>query len=184
MSSFHIKLARRFLWGGGVIAYPTEAVYGLGCDPFNREAISRLLDLKRRDMAKGLILIASDIRQVADLVRIPSGSARERIVSSWPGFTTWVLPVRADIPYWLTGEHGTLAVRVTAHRTAAALCREFGGPLVSTSANPSRLPPAGNRTTLRRYFGPALDYIVPGSLGGETRPSEIRDAASGERLRL
>ncbi len=183
MSRWHLRTARGILRAGGVIAYPTEAVYGLGCAPLDGRAVARLLYLKQRSVEKGLLLIAAAFEQVAPLVEEPSPQMLARLEATWPGFTTWILPARPGVPRWLTGQHAGLAVRVTAHPVAAALCRYFGGPLISTSANPGGLPPARNMLKVRGYFADALDYIVPGAVGGEARPSEIRDACSGAVLR-
>lgn len=183
MSRWHLRTARGILRAGGIIAYPTEAVYGLGCDPQDGRAVARLLQLKLRPSNKGLLLIAADFDQLVPWVEEPSPAMWARLEASWPGFTTWILPARPDVPLWLTGQHAGLAVRVTAHPVAASLCRYFGGALVSTSANPSGLRPARSVLKVRRYFGRALDYIVPGAIGGEARASEIRDACSGAVLR-
>ena len=183
MSRWHLRTARGILRSGGVIAYPTEAVFGLGCDPLDGRAVARLLELKRRPVAKGLVLIAADFEQLVPLVEEPTPEMMTRLLATWPGFTTWIVPARPDVPSWLTGRHAGLAVRVTAHPLAAALCRHYGGALVSTSANPSGYRPARDVLTVRRYFGNALDYILPGAVGGAARPSRIKDARSGELLR-
>jgi len=183
VAGWHLRVARRVLRAGGVVAYPTEAVYGLGCDPFDAAAIARLLAMKGRAADKGLILVAADFAQIAALVEEPDGTVRARLQASWPGFVTWVLPARVHVPRWLTGRHRGLAVRVTAHPVAAELCRQFGGPLVSTSANPTGRRPARDALTVRRYFGSTLDYLVGGRVGGAASPSEIRDALTGELLR-
>jgi L-threonylcarbamoyladenylate synthase len=165
-----------------VIAYPTEAVFGLGCDPWNGAAVCRILKLKRRSMAKGLIVIAADLAQLEAFVYFPSPAIQERVCSTWPGPVTWVLPARAGVPKWLSGDYTSLAVRVTAHPIASALCAEAGA-LVSTSANPSGCTPARCAQEVRAYFKDALDYIVLGEVGREGRPTEIRDAITGKILR-
>lgn len=183
MSPWHLRRACRHLWQGGVIAYPTEAVYGLGCDPLNPEAVERLLALKQRPMAKGLILIASDFEQLQPYLLPLSPELEGRVAGSWPGPVTWLLPARPEVPAWLRGEHTSLAVRVTAHPLAAELCRTFGGPVVSTSANISRRPPARSPLDVQRIFGDSLDYILHGPLGEQARPTEIRDGLSGRIVR-
>jgi len=177
-----LATARNIIKNGGVIAYPTEAVYGLGCDPFNQAAVQRILALKQRDVVQGLIVIAESVAQLADLIAPLTPDMAARVLPSWPGPITWLVPAAARCPRWLTGNHVTLAVRVTAHPPAAALCRA-AGPLVSTSANPHGQPPARDAQTVRRYFPDGLDYVLDGAVGTAGRPSEIRDAASGAIIR-
>ena len=185
--SHRLRLAARVLASGGVVAYPTEAVFGLGCDPWDRAAVGRILAIKGRDVSKGLILIAADPIQLVTFLAPLAPDRRGEILASWPGPITWVLPVRPGTPVWLTGRFDTLAVRVTAHPLAAGLCRAFGGAIVSTSANRAGRPPARNALRLRRALGgPALwgiDCILPGSCRGADRPSTIRDGRTGEVLR-
>lgn len=164
------------------MAYPTEAVYGLGCDPWNPGAVARLLALKRRFVAKGLILLAAEPRQLGSAV-VAAGPAWQRARRTWPGFHTWLLPARSGLPRWVIGRHRRVAVRVTAHPVAAALCRAFGRPLVSTSANLAGQPPARSAQAVRRAFPRGIDVVVPGEVGGEPRPSPIRDAVTGRTVR-
>lgn len=165
-----------------MVAYPTEGVFGLGCDPLNAEAVLDLLRLKNRSPDKGLIVIAAAVEQLQHLVDLDDPELRARVLPGWPGPVTWVLPARPATPPWLTGGRRGLAVRVTAHPAAAALCRA-AGPLVSTSANPSGRPPARTLLRVRSYFGAALDAWLPGPLGGAPGPTPIRDACSGRMLR-
>lgn len=181
--AWRVRLAARLLHYGGVVAYPTEAVYGLGCDPRNGEAVERLLALKGRSVDKGLILIAADLAQLRPYLELPELSRLAAVTATWPGPTTWLLPAAADTPFWLTGGRATLAVRVTAHALSAALCRAFSGAIVSTSANPAGLLPARNALTVRRYFGDRLDGLLVGSVDRHAQPSEIRDFASGAVVR-
>ena len=183
MSYLHVRLAARALRRGGVIAYPTEGVWGLGCDPFDAEAVARLLMLKRRDVGKGLILVAAAIEQFAPFLHALTPAQRRQLAAGWPGPQTWVVPHGAALPDWITGYKPTVALRVTAHPLVADLCRAFGGPIVSTSANPSGRPPARDAFTVRRYFGDRLDYLLPGRLGGQTGPTPIRELIGGRLLR-
>ncbi len=168
---------------GGIIAYPTEAVYGLGCDPRDDAAVLRLLALKQRPLSKGLILIAARFEDLQPYIATLSAETRSKVCRTWPGPVTWLLPARPEVPYWLRGSHAALAVRVTAHPLAAALCRACGGVLVSTSANISDRPPARNALAVRRYFGVDIDYVLSGALGGLDRPTPIIDARSGRLVR-
>lgn len=179
---FALREAVRTLRAGGVVAYPTEAVYGLGCDPLNPAAVQRLLAIKQRAVAKGLILIASRFEQLTPFIEPPDPVMRRRLEASWPGPVTWLVPANPATPPWLRGRHRSIAVRVTAHPLAAALCSAFGGPLVSTSANASGRPPA--RTALQaRLRCPGIDRVLHGATGGRRRPTEIRDAVSGQLVR-
>lgn len=161
-----------------MIAYPTEAVYGLGCDPLNRGAVEDLLAIKRRPVEKGLILIASRFDQLRPFVQAPAPEIQQQLDETWPGPVTWLLPANPATPRWLRGRHQSLAVRVTAHPLAAALCEAFGGPVVSTSANPAGRPPA--RSALQaRVRCPGVDLILHGATGRLDRPTPIRDATTG-----
>jgi L-threonylcarbamoyladenylate synthase len=173
----------RTLRAGGVVAYPTEAVYGLGCDPFNEQAALRLLAVKGRSPDKGLILIASTFEQLEPLLLPQSEETMAPVLATWPGPITWILPARPRVPAWLTGANDGLAVRVTAHPVAARLCAGFGAPLISTSANASGRPPARNALQARRALGRRVDYVLSGATGGAARPSEIRDGRDGRLLR-
>lgn len=178
-----LREATRAVLSGGVIAYPTEAVYGLGCDPLNELAVQRVLDLKQRSVKKGLILIAASFSQLQPYVKKLPEHDLKRVMQTWPGPHTWLFPAVDNIPYWLSGAYSTLAIRVTAHPVAAALCHSCKSPLISTSANPSGLPPALDTLTLRRYFTDRLDFILNNKLGGSEKPTPITDAITGLSVR-
>lgn len=178
-----IRRAARIVRGGGVIAYPTEAVFGLGCLPRDRAAVMRVLAIKRRAVSKGLILIGADLEQLERYVVLPPEPRRSEVLASWPGPHTWVLDARSGAPRWITGGRASVAVRVTAHPIAHELCVAVGEALVSTSANVSRRPPHRRLLQLRRDLGPELDYVLAGPLGRSQGPTEIRDARSGRTLR-
>ncbi|WP_416139540.1 L-threonylcarbamoyladenylate synthase [Halomonas sp. HK25] len=168
---------------GGVIAYPTEAVWGLGCDPDNDEALTRLLRLKQRDPAKGVILVAGSIAQFAPWLSGLPFELHAPLAASWPGPNTWLVPDNGRSHGLVRGGHTRVALRVSAHPLVAALCEAFGGPIVSTSANRASEPPAMSADEVRDVFGDGLDAIVEGELGGLERPSTIRDLASGQLMR-
>jgi L-threonylcarbamoyladenylate synthase len=179
-----LSVAER-LHRGAVIGYATEAVFGLGCDPDNGEAVKRLLAIKQRPIDKGLVLIAADFSQLQpylDLSRLPAGRL-EVILASWPGPNTWIIPARPEVPEWLRGRFDSLAVRVTDHPQAHDLCLAFGKPLVSTSANKSGEEPARTQESLASRLGGELDYILPGLTGGRANPSLIRDGITGAVVR-
>ena len=164
-----------------MIAYPTEAVFGLGCLPWDRRAVERILALKRRRPDKGLIIVAGELEQVIPLISL-EGEGRETVLSTWPGPVTWVLPPGRIRLRWISGRNPGIAVRVSAHPVIRALCADVG-PIISTSANPEGRVPARSPRRVRAYFGDALDYILPAPLGGGAAPTEIRDFRTGRRLR-
>lgn len=178
-----LREAARHFQQGDIIAYPTEAIYGLGCDPLNWNAIKRLLQLKQRPVDMGLILIAADFAQLHPFVRPLSDEKMRPILDSWPGPNTWLLPAADGLPFWLCGRHSTLAVRVTEHPIAAALSVACSSPLVSTSANINTRNPAQTPTQVRSRLGDASVYILGGQTGDRKTPSTIRDAETGEIIR-
>ncbi len=173
---------RTHLRRGGLIAYPTESCYGLGCDPRNPRALKRLLRLKGRDAAKGLLLIADRFTRLQAFIQPLHAADRARMLRTWPGPITWVVPASAHCPPELTGGRATVAIRVTAHPGAARLCRRLGMALVSTSANKSGRKPARTATECRRIFGTQV-RVVAGRIGQRRRPSTLIDLATGTILR-
>lgn len=178
-----IREAGRVLRAGGVIAYPTEAVFGLGCDPRNREAVIRLLGIKHRSPRHGLILVAAHESQLEDYLAPVPADARERMTASWPGPQTWVVPASPGCPIWIRGEHATVAVRVSAHPVVKALCESADMAIVSTSANRRAHPPARSALACRVRFGRELDLVVGGATGRRKNPTAIRNVISGETIR-
>lgn len=173
---------RRYLKRGGVIAYPTESCYGLGCDPRNPQAVKRVLALKKRSTAKGMILIAADARQLTPYLSHLNPRLRRSMRAAWPGPHTWLVPSAHDCPAFLRGAHDTIAVRVTSHPLAANLCRQVGMALVSTSANLSGGKPAKTAQECRRLFGRRV-LVIPGRIGTRRRPSTIQHLVSGQIVR-
>ncbi len=191
MNPWHLHLAVRVLRRGGLVLHATEGVWGIACDPWSPETVQRLLTLKQRDVGKGLIVMAADADTFrAELDALPV-SDRRRILDSWPGAVTWVVPNR-QFPAWITGGRDTVALRVSGHPQARALCRRWGGALVTTSANRSGRPPPCNAVQARacwrdlRTAGAAMDvevHLLPGETLGRGGPSEIR-TLTGCRLRV
>lgn len=173
---------RAWLRRGGIIAYPTESCYGLGCDPRNPRALQRLIRLKGRSTARGMLLIADRFKRLKPFVHPLHAADLARMQHSWPGPVTWVVPASAACPPLLTGGRPTIAVRVTAHPVAAQLCRSLGMALVSTSANKSGKKPAKTAAECRRIFG-ARVRVIAGRIGRHRRPSTLIDLATGNILR-
>ena len=176
--SIPIQKAGRIIRNGGVVCYPTEGVFGLGCLPDDIRAIERILVIKQRSTAQGLILIAADSAQLRRWVdtdlEIPSDTKHP---------VTWIAPASSAVPPWIKGQHEGVAVRVATHPIAAALCLAAGSAIVSTSANQSGQTPITNAYVLRRRFRGLVDYIVPGRCGVASGPSEIRELMSNKTLR-
>lgn len=173
------------LRAGELVAYPTEAVWGLGCDPFDEAVVTRLLALKERAVAQGLILVAADAIQfdgLADWGALEPARC-DAVRATWPGPHTWIVPATPRVPRWITGQHDGVAIRVSAHPVVAAMCRGFGGVIVSTSANRSGRPPASRREDLDPVIVAGVDLVAAGEVGGLDRPTPIRVARTGLVLR-
>ena len=177
-----MKKSIKLLNQGKIIAYPTEAVYGLGCDPFNEEAVNKLKQLKDRKPSQGFILIAASWSQVQDLCEPIPDEKMKLVNETWPGPTTWIFPATKKAPQWVCSNK-TIAIRITDHPLAKALCNEFGGPIVSTSANPANKTPAKTAKEVKSYFKNTVDYILEGELGTLSNPTQIRDALTGNIFR-
>ncbi|MGH8213630.1 MAG: L-threonylcarbamoyladenylate synthase [Rhodanobacteraceae bacterium] len=177
-----IAEAVALLRAGGVLAYPTEAVFGLGCDPDNRTGFEKIFALKQRPPEQGVLLIAADFEQIAGWIEAPP-QAIARARATWPGAHTWIFPRSPRVPEWVAGGHSGIALRVTAHETAASLCRAFGGPIVSTSANIHGRLPARSARECEALFGSELEGILQGETGALSRPTPIADALTGAIIR-
>lgn len=172
-----IKKTAAIIQQGGVVAYPTEAVFGLGCDPFNISAVLRLLHLKKRPIQKGLILIAHEWEVLMPFLQPIAPFVFERIQNA-PTPCTWVLPARSEIPPWITGQRSSIAVRVTQHPIAQTLCKCVGYPIVSTSANRANQVPLKTRQAVKLRFKTELDDILGGAVGNLLAPTPIIDPLS------
>ena len=170
------------LRAGGVVAHASEGVWGLACDPFDRAAVERVLDIKGRAAAKGLIVVAGDSGSFAAELDTLDAPLATRIRASWPGAVTWLV-ANQRFPPWITGGRDTVAIRVPGHAQARALAAAFGGPLVSTSANRAGAAPADTAAEVQRTLGLEIDFLLPGETGGRKGPSRILDATTGARLR-
>jgi L-threonylcarbamoyladenylate synthase len=174
MLSWQSRIACHVLRNGGVIAYPTEAVWGLGCLPQCKEAVQRILDLKNRSVDKGLILVAASTAQLSPYLEGLTKAELRRLDESWPGPVTWLVPDNGAAPSWVKGSHQTVALRVSDHPIIQSICNTVGSAIVSTSANITGRQPIREPLKLRQQFGPHLDYIYAGELGGARTVTAIR----------
>ena len=178
-----IEKAAEVCAAGGIIAYPTEYCFGLGCDPLNQTAVRRILTLKHRSWTKGLIVIADDVHRLGRLIDCSDRSLLVEPRASWPGPHTWLLPSLTATPRWLRGQYDTLAVRLTDHPVAMKVCRQSRSAIVSTSANRKNRPPLRTARQVQFEFGDNIDWIIDSPVGQANSPSEIRDARTGQIVR-
>ncbi|NUF48919.1 Sua5/YciO/YrdC/YwlC family protein [Gilliamella sp. ESL0250] len=173
-----------YLKNGEVIAYPTEAVFGLGCDPDCESAVLKLLQLKQRSIDKGLILIASRYQQLIPYIdeSAITNEQKQLAFTNWPGPVTWVFPKNKNTPYFLTGKFDSIAVRVTNHPLVCKLCDLYGKPIVSTSANLSTYNPCKTAIEVAKQFGENFP-ILDGETGHRSQPSQIKDIKTGQIIR-
>ena len=168
---------------GGVIAYPTESVFGLGCDPFNEQAVLKLLSMKQRSVEQGLILIASNIRQILPLIQPQHADDLARALKTWPGHYTWVFPKSSSVPSWVSGKYNSIAIRVSNHPTVKLLCDRLNHPLVSTSANISKQVDLNSIKRIKEVFDDKIAFYIDAPTGNEKLASPIRDAHTLKILR-
>lgn len=178
-----IQQAMQTIQSGGLLVYPTEAVFGIGCDYRNEAAVMRLLEAKKRDVAKGLILVASHIQHILPLIKFSDQNDLARALKTWPGHHTWVFEATSSVPSWITGMHGSVAVRVSAHPHVKALCDGLNQAIVSTSANRSGFDAATTVEQAEKQLGGVVDCYWDQPLGSNKAPSSIRLASTGEVLR-
>jgi L-threonylcarbamoyladenylate synthase len=164
---------------GGIVAYPCEGVFGLGCDPFSREAVEKLNKIKQRPLNKGFILIVANWDQVAPYVDIDLSGYDKKLNES--EHTTWVMPANSKAPAWIT-YHGRLACRIIKHPDIWPVCQAFG-PIVSTSANKRGQLPARDAKTVEMLFAKALDFVFPSEVGSYGAASKIIDIQTQKVLR-
>lgn len=177
------SVVKQAFYRGELLAYPTEAVWGLGCDPWNQAAVERLQAVKNRPAGKGLILVAGAWEQLNPLLAHLSDDEKKPLYDTWPGPVTWLIPRPPSIPQWIVGNFDTVAVRLSAHTGVQRLTAELGSVVVSTSANHSGKAPARSALQVRRWFGADVPVIIPGPLGGQQSPSRIFDLRTGKQLR-
>lgn len=203
--------AAHWLQQGQLLAYPTESVWGIGCDPFNQQAVEQLLAIKQRPLEKGMIVLTDSVSRLTALLSNLNDEQRQLVLDSWCSDSnsdsvfdcdvdsqqahTWLLPLSENlpvsIPAWITGAHHSVAVRVIDHPLVQQLCRQVVsvhnpyGFVVSTSCNPSGQPPALTLSQAQAYFSDSNEQV--GYLKGETLgyqlPSQISNARTGQVIR-
>ena len=185
ISQVRLLRAVQALRAGELIAYPTEGVWGLGCDPHNAEAVFNLLALKRRPIEKGLILVAASIAQLAPYLEGLNNKQLDTLQQSWPGPNTWLVAANHHVPLWISGGQPTVALRVSAHPVVQALCSAYGGAIVSTSANISGKQAAKSLLDVQLQFSTKSNRVIllPGALGKAGKASTIRDLQTGKVIR-
>ena len=169
---------------GGVIAYPTESVWGLGCNPWNKKAVNKILSLKKRNSEKGFILVGSHISQFSPLVNILPTAQKETLEDSWPGPHTWVIPDEMQwAPVWVRGRFNTVAVRVSRHPEIVSLCNALMQPIISTSANTTGKDALVDQNSVETSFSNTIDAIFSGTIGKHKKPTTIQDLFTGHTIR-
>jgi L-threonylcarbamoyladenylate synthase len=174
---------KNIVQAGGILAYPTEGVYGLGCDPFNETAVQKIIDLKGRSPNKGFILIASQWSQIQNLITNLDPLLLAPVKASWPGPVTWIFPCHTELPSWIRGTHDSIALRISAHPIVKAICDTIDQPLISTSANFSNEPALCSAEEVRNAFGDRIDLVIEGKIGELKGSTPIRDVLSGKYFR-
>lgn len=183
LSAAFVRRLKSHLKKGGLLAYPTESCYGLGCIPTSSFALRKLIHLKKRPQHKGMIVIGKNQAQLYDLIEMPSEAMQQRLQQEWPAPKTFLLPVGKNILPLLRGKRrNKLAVRVPAHAGARQLCHILNTPLVSTSCNRAGKRACKTEREVRRQFGRQV-WVVGGKIGKQKFPSQIIDGETGQRLR-
>jgi len=182
MTPWKLRNAAKVIRHGGVIAYPTEAVFGLGCNPLDAAAVETICAIKNRALSKGLILIGATLEQLLPYCQL-SIAQQKKINTATAKPVTWIVPVHPDCPPWINGHHSSIAIRLTRHKIAAQLCLQSNMALISTSANISGHMPARTALSVQRMFANDIDFIVHGDTNRLAKPSEIRDIITGKVIR-
>ena len=165
---------------GGVIAFRTDTFYGLGADPFNRDAVQRIKQLKGREDNKPILIVISDADQVGRFISRRSPNFNRLVKQFWPGALTLIDEAIAEVPEEITAGTQTIGVRLPNDDRVRELVRACGGALTATSANPSQASPATNAQTVREYFGDAIDLIIDDGQAKTDRPSTVINVSSSE----
>jgi L-threonylcarbamoyladenylate synthase len=175
-----LKLVAETIARGGIVAFRTDTLYGLGVDPFNADAIHKLKQLKGREESKPILIVISDPNQLARFIKEPSASFSHLAKAFWPGPLTLIGKANQSVPGDITAGTETIGVRLPDDENVRALVSACGGALTATSANPSTLAPARNAQTVDDYFGEAIDLIIDDGEARTDSPSTVVEASGLE----
>lgn len=178
-----IQRAVSTLKNGGLIAYPTEGVFGIGCDPLQQPALQRVVEIKQRDAGKGLIIVCAEFPQLEPFIKPLDSATQQRLLATWPGAVTWIVKANPSLPALLTGGRDTIAVRVSQHPIVAEITRRFERPIVSTSANYSGQAACTSAAAVRQTLGEKIDLVLDAAVGEQQGATPIFDAATGKQIR-
>jgi len=184
MSPWRLRQIALQIRRGGIIAYPTDTIWGFGCHPKSRSAVYRIQQLKQRSRSKGLILLSSSL-ELCEPYLDPSVLATkyDQLSSPQTRAVTWIVKASTDCPNWLTGQSESIAIRITDKPHIKILCQSIQAPLVSTSANISGRNNARSSLIVHKLFHQSVDNIIEGYDTGSQQASVIRDLHTGNILR-
>lgn len=185
MNNIQVLKAIDVISKGGILAYPTEAVYGLGCDPDNSKALEKIIEIKKRDTKKGLILIGSSFSNFYNYVDLSQVTKDDMLFTEkyWPGFFTFIFPASNNVSKYIKGDYNSVAIRVSNHPFIVQLCSLLGKPIVSTSANFTGESPCTSFIEVKNILGNLVDYVVDGPTLGCLKPSQIIDLKTKKIVR-
>ncbi|MFV9614726.1 MAG: L-threonylcarbamoyladenylate synthase [Gammaproteobacteria bacterium] len=170
-SDFAIRHAVHIINRGGIIAYPTDTIYGLGCDPYNPDAVKKINAIKQRPLNKQFILLAANINQLRPLILIKK--EQEKIITQNTQVTSWIVKASPTAPPWLVGDSKTLCIRISKHDEVQRLCNTLGHAIISTSANLAGKKTAKNALQLHKYFHQYVEIILIANKNPGRKASKI-----------
>jgi L-threonylcarbamoyladenylate synthase len=172
-----LQEAAASLWRGGLVAFPTETFYGLGANAMEREAVTRVFQVKGRPESKPLLVLVDSVKMVESLTLEVSDLARRLMAAHWPGPLTLVLKALPELPAELSAGTGTIGIRMPSHPVALGLVRTLARPVTAPSANPSGAEPPTTAEAVRQYFEGRIDLILDGAPTPGGRPSTVLDVS-------
>ncbi|MDO8493907.1 MAG: L-threonylcarbamoyladenylate synthase [Deltaproteobacteria bacterium] len=178
-----IRKAAEYVLNGEVIAYPTETIYGLGVDVFNKKGIKKIYDLKSRDYGLPISILVSNVNMLRELVKKIPERVEVLMRRFWPGPLTMLFEVNDSFPKSLVTNTGKIGVRISSHPVVNALVDAVGRPITTTSANRSGFPPSLHVKHIQKYFGDKLACIIDGGECEPSRGSTVIDVAE-ETMRI